>query len=87
MIWGETVMDFGQCVCGGLFASRQVEVRLMTSDGERAIQGVPQGTCLRCGVRVYRANIVSLLEQAKRATRDPSHDDVPGRPLVSRLPG
>ena len=53
---------FGTCPCGGVYERRAVEVR-MTVGGELiTLSDVPQGACPTCGSRVYKADILELVE-------------------------
>jgi hypothetical protein len=56
-------VEYGRCPCGGTYDHRWVEVRMQVPDGEPIVQtNVPQGACQTCGSRVYKAQILDLLE-------------------------
>ena len=56
-------MEHGRCPCGGIYDTRSVDVTVRTADDEPIeLSNLPQGACPRCGSRVYRAQILDLLE-------------------------
>jgi hypothetical protein len=60
-------VDFGRCPCSGTYEQRWVAVR-MTVDGQEVVMSdIPQGTCATCGSRVYKADVLEMLEALWRA--------------------
>lgn len=55
-------MTYGRCPCTGWYESRSVEVRMQVDSQEVVLTDVPQGACPRCGGRVYKADILEILE-------------------------
>ncbi|RZT17546.1 hypothetical protein EV649_5094 [Kribbella sp. VKM Ac-2569] len=54
----------GRCPCGGQYEDRRVEVRIAsTVTGEPAVlESVAQGSCPRCGSRVYTNAVLQRIE-------------------------
>jgi hypothetical protein len=65
---------YGDCPCGGTIEPRLVPVKLVSEwrDPPVFIESVPLGACGKCGARVYKAEILGLIESAWRnAPADP----------------
>jgi hypothetical protein len=56
--WTVVTIAYGMCPCGGEYEARLVEVRM----GERTLSDVPQGACPLCGSRVYRGDVLAVIE-------------------------
>jgi len=54
--------QYGACGCGDTFEAHLVEVRLTVEDQAIVLRDVPQGACPTCGSRVYKAEILELIE-------------------------
>jgi len=54
--------EYGRCGCGGFFETRFVEVRMTVNDEQVVLQEIPQGACPDCGSRVYKAEVLELIE-------------------------
>lgn len=54
--------DFGKCPCSGVYESRRVEVRMTVAGRVIVLEDVPQGACPNCGSRVYKADVLELVE-------------------------
>ena len=54
--------EYGRCGCGGTFEPHKVEVRLTLGDESIVLPEVPQGACALCGSRVYKAEVLELIE-------------------------
>jgi len=64
------VLDYGDCPCGGKYESRTVEVRFNRASSEPLVlNDVPQGACPACGSRVYKAQVLELIETAFRTSQ------------------
>jgi hypothetical protein len=56
-------VDYGRCPCGGTYENRWVEVRIPIPDADPIVEiNIPQGACPICGSRVYKAQILDLIE-------------------------
>ncbi len=60
-------MDYGKCPCAGTYRERFVDIRFQKADGSVALTDVSQGACLQCGSRVYKADLLAVLEALMRA--------------------
>jgi YgiT-type zinc finger domain-containing protein len=54
--------DYGQCPCGGFYEPAGVQVQLTLADDVVVLPDVPQGQCPVCGSRVYKAEVLELIE-------------------------
>jgi YgiT-type zinc finger domain-containing protein len=54
--------EYGPCPCGGTYEARLVEVRLTVGDEAVVLPNLPQGACAACGSRVYKREILELIE-------------------------
>jgi YgiT-type zinc finger domain-containing protein len=54
--------EYGRCGCGGTLEPRLVEVRLTLGDEPVVLPYVPQGACSTCGSRVYKAEVLEIIE-------------------------
>ena len=54
--------EYGRCGCGGTLEPRLVEVRLTLGDEPVVLPYVPQGACATCGSRVYKAEVLEIIE-------------------------
>jgi hypothetical protein len=54
--------EHGPCPCGGVFEPRLVEVRLSVGNEPVVLSNVPQGGCATCGSRVYKREILEVIE-------------------------
>jgi hypothetical protein len=61
-----TVLDAGQCPCGGTFASRLITVPLNALGPGGALEDVPESRCGDCGTRVYQAALLRRIESIMR---------------------
>jgi Tfp pilus assembly protein PilF len=64
--------DFGQCTCSGTFERRTVEVRLNVRGETVVLEDVSQGACPSCESRVYKANVLGVIEAVMRGQPVPS---------------
>lgn len=67
-----TVMQgfsYGICPCKGVFDSRTVEVRMNVGGSTVLLTDVPQGACPVCGSRVYKEEVLELLECLMKSAR------------------
>ncbi len=55
-------IDYNGCPCGGVYESRQVEVRMTVGDKLIVLTDVPQGACPLCGSRVYKTEVLEKIE-------------------------
>jgi hypothetical protein len=53
-------LNDGKCVCQGDFKVTLVEVRVNKSG--KVLKDVPQGICTNCGLKVYKATMLELIE-------------------------
>jgi hypothetical protein len=71
--------EWGSCPCGGTYQSRKVVVTL---SGDRAepveLRNIAQGSCRRCGGRVYKPVMLELLEALALERPAPAPRVVPG---------
>jgi len=58
-----STLDYGRCPCGGQYERRVVEVSFKTRHPPMVLRDVPQGACLDCGSRVYKAAILERIEE------------------------
>jgi len=59
-------ISYGGCPCSGIYEPRSVEVK-MTVEGERVVlTDVPQGMCPLCTSRVYKADVLEIVEDHMR---------------------
>jgi hypothetical protein len=56
------VQAYGRCPCGGHYQPRIVEVRMQVGGRPVLLEEIPQGACLNCGSRVYKAGILELVD-------------------------
>lgn len=56
-------LDYGKCPCSGEYVPRSVEVRMTVEGKAIVLVDVPQGTCPRCGSRVYKAEVLRRIER------------------------
>lgn len=54
--------QYGRCPCSGTYEQRKVEVRFRIRDEPVVLKDVPQGACPSCGSRVYKRNVLAVLE-------------------------
>ena len=54
--------SYGRCPCYGTYQPRWVEVRMNATGGNVVLTGVGQGACPQCGSRVYKAEVLEILE-------------------------
>lgn len=54
--------NYGKCPCTGTYSSRFVEVKMQVGGRKVVLTGIPQGACPQCGSRVYKTNIIRMLE-------------------------
>lgn len=54
--------EYGRCPCNGSYERRAVEVRMNVNGKTVVLTGVPQGACLMCGSRVYKAEVLERIE-------------------------
>jgi YgiT-type zinc finger domain-containing protein len=59
-------ISYGRCPCRGLYESRSVEVKMTVGGEPVVLTGVPQGACRQCGSRVYKADILEMIEAVMR---------------------
>jgi hypothetical protein len=84
--------EYGACPCaGGEYEARLVEVRMRargSKAGDEAIvvlRDVPQGVCLACGSRVYKAEVLARIEAVMMGeTVDPVFAEAVFGPAVQR---
>jgi len=57
------MLAFGRCPCTGSYESRYVTVRWDVDDTPVELVDVPVGHCQECGARVYKAEMLRMLEQ------------------------
>jgi YgiT-type zinc finger domain-containing protein len=60
---------FGTCPCGSAYERRYVEVTMRHGDAPLVLTDIPQGVCPSCSSRVYKAEMLQMLESAYRADR------------------
>jgi YgiT-type zinc finger domain-containing protein len=61
--------EYGRCPCTGYYQGRQVEVRLNVRGKAVVLTHVPQGACMSCGSRVYKAEIMERIESLLKHAR------------------
>ena len=61
-----TEAHFGDCVCGGKFESRMVEVRFNFTDRTLLFEDISQGKCNSCGSCVYQSGTLARMEMLYR---------------------
>lgn len=54
--------QYGRCPCSGTYEQRRVEIRLRVHDEPVVLNDVPQGLCPSCGSRVYKRNVLAVIE-------------------------
>jgi hypothetical protein len=54
--------EFGGCPCGGAYEQKWVEVKMTVAGQAISMEDVPQGACLSCGSRVYKALQLESIE-------------------------
>ena len=54
--------QFGTCPCSGHYDQRFVEVRMRVDGEVIVLTDVPQGACPNCGSRVYKADVLEMVE-------------------------
>ena len=64
-------ISYGRCACSGWFESRLVEVRPVVGGEPVVLKNVPQGACPLCGSRVYKADVLRMVEAAMRGEGGP----------------
>lgn len=62
-------LDYGRCPCSGVYERRFVEVRMNVSGKLVVLTAVPQGACLMCGSRVYKADVLQRIELLMKGDR------------------
>ncbi len=62
-------LDYGRCPCSGVYERRFVEVRMNVSGKMVVLTAVPQGACLMCGSRVYKADVLQRIELLMKGDR------------------
>jgi YgiT-type zinc finger domain-containing protein len=55
-------ISYGTCPCTGVYERRFVEVTIKVNDRSVVLTDVPQGACPNCGSRVYKAEVLELVE-------------------------
>jgi YgiT-type zinc finger domain-containing protein len=65
---GQAVREagYGRCPCSGTYEQRWVEVRMTVSGRVVVITDVPQGACPVCGSRVYKTDVLEMIEAFMR---------------------
>ena len=64
-----SAVNYGRCLCTGVYESRIVEVRIGPQERKVVWDSVPQGACPRCGSRVYKLRILERLEHLMSSSR------------------
>ncbi len=54
--------EYGPCGCGAYFERHWVEVRTEVAGEPIVLSDLPQGVCPSCGSKVYKAEILELIE-------------------------
>jgi len=62
-------LDYGRCPCSGVYERRFVEVKMNVSGKLVVLTAVPQGACLMCGSRVYKADVLQRIELLMKGDR------------------
>jgi hypothetical protein len=57
------MLEFGHCPCTESYESRYVAVRWDVEGTPVELVDVPVGFCQGCGVRVYKAEMLRIIEQ------------------------
>ena len=57
---------YGRCPCSGAYDQRWVEVRMTVAGQVVVITDVPQGACPNCGSRVYKTDVLEMIEAFMR---------------------
>ena len=65
----DMAFSYNGCPCGGTFESRFIDVTFRQFNPPVKLARVPQGVCPKCGSRVYKAEIMDLLESVMRGKR------------------
>ena len=69
MIFAMQGFTYGVCPCTGKYESRSVEVRMTVGGSVVKLEQVPQGACSQCGSRVYKAEVIELLDALMKSSR------------------
>ncbi len=81
-----TTPDFGNCPCGGRFATKFVEVRIAARNGTVTLRDIPQGHCGSCQSLVYRpdtlVHIENTYQAGKRSLTEAVSDDDSGSAVL-----
>jgi hypothetical protein len=59
-------ISYGRCPCLGFYEPRWVEVKMTVKGEPVVLTGVPQGACPKCGSRVYKADVLEMIEAVMR---------------------
>ena len=54
--------EYGPCGCGSYFEHRWVEVSTVVAEERVVLTDVPQGACPSCGSRVFKAEILEMID-------------------------
>jgi YgiT-type zinc finger domain-containing protein len=54
--------EYGKCPCSGRYENHTVEVRMTVGGRFVVLKNVPQGSCPRCGSRVYKTEVLERVE-------------------------
>ena len=57
-----SILAYGTCPCAGVYDQRTVEVRMKVGDAQIVLDDIPQGACPKCGSRVYKAEVLEMVE-------------------------
>lgn len=62
-------VDYGRCPCSGVYERKFVEVKMKVNEKVLVLTGVPQGACMMCGSRVYKADVLGRIEALMKGAK------------------